>query len=307
MPIFFHDTLSRLSSSILISRLLDIEFARVEGAAGEAIAMHSRHTLRMSRAPSSTMHGVDSDQMKVVEWAQPTAFFFPRGCAVFARIIAPLGYTRISIPDRWFDMVMADSPFQSVEFRHFGARDPVLFAAADLLGEIAFATDPIDDPLLVETLTLRVVYRILLGLSGEQAAKQVAQAPAGLACAKVSLVTAYIDANVDRVIRLTELAAVAGLSLYHFSREFRAATNMTPMHFVMSRRVQRAKELLRKTQMSLVEVALQCGFASQSHFSTVFKQVTGKTPAAFRAGLKAMLAALAARCLAELEPLLALA
>ena len=75
---------------------------------------------------------------------------------------------------------------------------------------------------------------------------------------------------------------MAGLSPSHFSRLFKETIGQRPMQFVTRYRIEQAKRRLFDLQRSLVDIALECGFADQAHFSRVFKQVEGVTPSAFR-------------------------
>ena len=95
-------------------------------------------------------------------------------------------------------------------------------------------------------------------------------------------VESYIAGNLDGDLSLKVLAEQAGLSPFHFARLFRTVTGRTPHRYVMERRVEGALSLLRDGVLSLSEVALECGFASQSHFTTVFRQHIGVTPARYR-------------------------
>ena len=81
---------------------------------------------------------------------------------------------------------------------------------------------------------------------------------------------------------LAELAAIGGVHPVHLSREFRKHYQMTIGELIRKRRIDRACELLSKSNMSLSEVALTCGFSDQSHFCAMFKSHTGLTPAKFR-------------------------
>ncbi|WP_299548230.1 AraC family transcriptional regulator [uncultured Tateyamaria sp.] len=92
----------------------------------------------------------------------------------------------------------------------------------------------------------------------------------------------YINANLDGVILMPDLAAVACLSQHHFARVFRAATDMSPHAYVTYKRIEHAKLLLTRTDTPLVQVAFTCGFGTQAHFSTVFKKHTGLPPKRFR-------------------------
>jgi AraC family transcriptional regulator len=93
----------------------------------------------------------------------------------------------------------------------------------------------------------------------------------------------FIEANLERQIAIEELADLAALSPFHFSRLFKETIGESPHQFVLSLRVERAKKLLAAPRVALSEVALRCGFADQAHFSRAFKQATGQTPKAFRA------------------------
>jgi AraC family transcriptional regulator len=79
------------------------------------------------------------------------------------------------------------------------------------------------------------------------------------------------------------MAAVANLSPYHFARQFKAATGLAPHQYVISRRIERAQDLLRTDdELGLAEVALRVGFSDQSKFSFHFKRIVGVTPRQFR-------------------------
>jgi AraC-like DNA-binding protein len=92
----------------------------------------------------------------------------------------------------------------------------------------------------------------------------------------------FVGTHFDRSIRLSDLANVAGLSRMHFAAQFRAATGYRPREFLLNHRIEHAKTLLSTTSMPLAQVALAVGFSTQAHFSTVFKRISGQTPARWR-------------------------
>jgi AraC family transcriptional regulator len=92
----------------------------------------------------------------------------------------------------------------------------------------------------------------------------------------------YVGTNFDHGITLSDLARVAGLSRMHFAAQFRAATGYRPREYLLHQRIERAKSLLSNSDTVLAEVALTVGFCTQAHFSTVFKRITGETPARWR-------------------------
>ncbi len=94
-----------------------------------------------------------------------------------------------------------------------------------------------------------------------------------------------IDYMLERLaenVELSDIAAVCGLSKQHFGRLFRATTGMSPFQWLKIQRVERASALLKTTDATLSDIAEQCGFANQSHFTRVFGQVTGTSPGLWR-------------------------
>ena len=92
----------------------------------------------------------------------------------------------------------------------------------------------------------------------------------------------YINENLEADLSLSEVAEAVGLSQFHFNRAFRRSTGLTPQQYLVSQRINRAKELLIKGDLPLVEISIQAGFKSQSHFTTVFRKFTAFTPKEFR-------------------------
>jgi AraC family transcriptional regulator len=95
---------------------------------------------------------------------------------------------------------------------------------------------------------------------------------------------AFIEEHLGSDIGIGTLAALAGYSPDHFARLFKRSFGLSPYQFILQRRVERAKALLRGRSHSIAEVAMLCGFASQAHFHTTFKARTGITPGMYRKG-----------------------
>ncbi|WP_085909561.1 helix-turn-helix transcriptional regulator [Kiloniella majae] len=92
----------------------------------------------------------------------------------------------------------------------------------------------------------------------------------------------YIEEVLDQGLVVEDLAAIAELSPFHFTRMFQLTMGVSPYQYVLSRRVQKAKDLLGDTHNTLSAIAFQCGFSSQSHLTTRFSRATGLTPSKFR-------------------------
>jgi AraC-like DNA-binding protein len=104
----------------------------------------------------------------------------------------------------------------------------------------------------------------------------------GLAPGALRRVREHVDKHLTQRLRTEDLATVAGLSQGHFNRAFKQSMGQPPHQYVLQRRVAVASELLEKTDRALAEIALDVGFADQSHFSRTYASVTGETPSACR-------------------------
>ena len=107
----------------------------------------------------------------------------------------------------------------------------------------------------------------------------------GLAAWQVKRAREILSANLDGSVPLRDVARECGLSVSHFSRAFRRTTGAAPHNWLLTHRVQVAKEKLRDDRLSLLDVALACGFADQSHLTRVFTQMVGVSPGAWRRAL----------------------
>ncbi len=104
----------------------------------------------------------------------------------------------------------------------------------------------------------------------------------GLPGSRLRRVTAYIDVNLHRELRLAELSAVVHMSLFHFARLFKQSTGVSPHQFVVRRRIEKATALLATRGLSIRAIARAVGFRASGHFATTFRRITGVTPSAQR-------------------------
>lgn len=104
----------------------------------------------------------------------------------------------------------------------------------------------------------------------------------GLSGQRLRRVLAFVAENYERDLSLDDLAGEAGMSTFHFAREFKRATGTTPHQHLIKFRVEHAKSLLAEGKMPLAEVGLRSGFSHQSHFNRLFRKLTGTTPQSYR-------------------------
>jgi AraC family transcriptional regulator len=164
------------------------------------------------------------------------------------------------------------------EFR-VGLQDPLLTQIAMRLAhdiEGGFA-----DRILVESLGTALCIRIAQHFVGHLPLPT----SKGLSSERLQRVRDYVEAHLDDDLSLTVLADIACLSPYHFIRSFKEAAGVGPQRYVIQRRIERAKSLLRRTREPLALIALEAGFGDQSRFTTIFHREMGVTPGRFRAEL----------------------
>jgi AraC-like DNA-binding protein len=92
----------------------------------------------------------------------------------------------------------------------------------------------------------------------------------------------HIDRQYDRPLDLDEIASVAGVSKYHFLRCFATTYGKTPARYLTERRIERAQDLLRATNLTVTEVCYLVGYTSLGSFSSRFRELVGITPSAYQ-------------------------
>lgn len=107
------------------------------------------------------------------------------------------------------------------------------------------------------------------------------RATGGLAPWALRRVMAHLDASLAEPLTLDELAGVARLSTYHFARAFKASTGIPPHRWIQMRRIERAKELLARRGMRVIDVAAAVGYENPSRFAKLFRRETGISPRCF--------------------------
>lgn len=108
-------------------------------------------------------------------------------------------------------------------------------------------------------------------------------AKGGITSRNLRLVDEYVGRNLDQPLKVTDLARICCLSESHFAHAFRATTGRTPHQYVLARRIEKAKDLLRDPSRTVLDVSLECGFADASHFARAFRQLEGISPRNYRA------------------------
>jgi AraC family transcriptional regulator len=162
----------------------------------------------------------------------------------------------------------------------FRARDPQIESIATLLLS-EMKQENIGSRLYIESLVNVLSVQLLRQYTA--AKPHLSIYGGGLPQYQLQQVLDYINDHLDRDIKLADLATLLDMSQFHFSHLFKQSLDTTPYQYLLQQRVERAKQLLKQTERSIMDIALDCGFSSHSHLSKQFRQLTGITPKAYRA------------------------
>ncbi len=176
-------------------------------------------------------------------------------------------------PSAWTEATGAAPPPLSADAPYFGAASSALRSASRLLADLVLVDrtwQPIHDGLLA--VIFSEINRSFWDADHltPPCSSQVARA------------IKLIDTRMHAHLSLDDLAAAAGWSPYHFARRFKSETGESPSRYLRLRRIERAQRMIRETDESLCDIALACGFTSQSQMTTAFTGILGMSPARFR-------------------------
>ncbi len=182
-------------------------------------------------------------------------------------------YTAIYFSESFFEALPASLRAPDPRLSFHDARLETTLKKIDGL----FKSTVLVEPILIET---------LVTLAAIELAKGAKPSPDvrfdRISGAQIRRVNEYIEANLGKPISLAELAGVARLSEFYFSRAFKQATGLSPYRFLLTRRVDRAKSLIRAGGLSLTDIAALTGFSGSSQFSRTFTAIAGETARQFR-------------------------
>ncbi len=213
-------------------------------------------------------------------WKAGETVFLPAKTELHASAANPYSETSIRISDHWFrECAVGEVDYGDIDFRYRGFSDQTTSAIANAIKGLTWMRGR-HWPMLTESLTMALAASTVHALCGKEA--ELGCRKNGLDRERQKRVLDYMQTNIHRQITLAELAGVAALSLFHFSRSFRLSFGISPLRYVLGQRVKNAKLMMQKTNEPLNDIADACGFASQSHFTTAFRVATSATPRDWR-------------------------
>ncbi|EIK95513.1 AraC family transcriptional regulator [Pseudomonas sp. M47T1] len=234
------------------------------GAAYETRYVAAQAAIGFAFDSQRGVHAIGSDRLQPFLATPNGLAFVPAGCDVYSQSAEGGEYLRLVRTD--------GAPLVGMHACN-NRIDPQAIALARRLRNALLAPKPADD---CEAWALALAERATLG--------QVPHClPGGsMTAARLRLLDDFIEAGLDGPLSLTAMAALLGLSEGFFLRAFKQAVGTSPHRYVIDRRLARARRLMRSPSLRLADIAQACGFASQAHMATAFKQRLGLSPSALR-------------------------
>ena len=211
------------------------------------------------------------------------AIYVPAGMPMWTQFVAPHRFSHLDLhlhEDRLLRF-LAPSVGSSVartilrrpvEIQDIGPIEPLARMIADEV------VQPSRHPVYAESL-VGAVAAALLDIPADSGEKGTS---GRITKAQMKRLLSAIEGKSDFRMSVADMADTVGLSESWFSTAFRQTTGKTPLQWQLSKRIERAQNLLVSTSLSVADVAAQLGFSDQAHLTKVFRQVTGETPAAWR-------------------------
>lgn len=186
----------------------------------------------------------------------------------------PLEYVVLGVQDLLFQI---DNPAQNFIYQNFDKdNDDILYYVHHLLMESEtkeIGYDTVCQKLL-ELLILKIIRKININLQAHQITSPVKR--------EIRVICHYIDQNYSEDLSLESLAKYMKMNKYYMAHEFKKYMHISPIQYLINRRIQECQSLLKTSSLSVSEISEAVGFSSQSYFSQIFKKTLGMTPLQYR-------------------------
>jgi AraC family transcriptional regulator len=205
----------------------------------------------------------------------------PPGRHVSYRIDGKVSFCSIHVPSPLISGLLS-SPFRGTPNFRFAFEDVFARSCVEILLNHARPGHITNFP-YIHSITRALVLHLMEGFRYESTPTAIREdAKWDETGVKLDWMLDFIDSRLAEPLTLDELADKVAVSRAHFVRRFRAVTGVSPHRYMTLRRIEKAKQMLRDSSLSLGQIALSVGFSSQSHFTQVFHSEAGCTPSQFR-------------------------
>jgi len=255
------------------------QIERYQACAGEYLKEpNERHVIvQMRDSPWAERRGANGSWVQF-SLERGSLAIVPSGPVPEVRLLTPSSMIICALEENFTREIALEIDRQPANGTEFHIRDTSIEGLVDLMINESEAPRPC--ALYSETLAHALAMRFLLyGTSREHTLNSpVEPLPSRI----LRRIRDRIEAKLDTDLSLASLSKESGYSRAHFLRMFRAATGLTPHQYVLERRLSTAQQLLRQSKMLLADIALKCGFSSQTHMNDVFRKRLGVTPLQYR-------------------------
>lgn len=262
---------------------LEADLVRRSGLEKEETAITSSQHLVLLNVQGNSERGqyfIDGRNAGFVARKPGALLFIPAGCSWrgWEAGASTAAYLSILVKPAHVAELLARVPSASLPSLppDLGFEDPVILNAARGIGAEIRDRNPLGT-MLVESYMATIFAQLMRRQHDQPSVRK-----GGLAARNLNRVIQKIDDELTTDLSLVQLADLVGFSVPHFCRAFRQTLGCPPYAFIIRRRIERAKDYLRHSAMSVTDIALSCGFSSSSHFSNTFRREVGTTPLAYR-------------------------
>lgn len=236
-----------------------------------------KHCIIVRRGPSTGLLQRHGNEMHDTRWNTGDMVLLPAHTPSFWRTELPRDNLHLDLSPQWLQKVSGDEGAPIALRSCFGKSDPLLTQLVQVL-LLALSDNSGLQPAFADGIASTVAIHLL----EHYRAPGSAPPPAALSARQLRRVQTLVRDNLDQPLTTALLAAEVELSVFHFSRCFKATCGLTPHQFVLQQRMLRARALLRESGAAVGDIAAQLGFSSGSHFSQAFSRHWGTTPLRFR-------------------------
>ena len=241
---------------------------------------HSDHTLIVSLGNSLLAEWYIDGQFRDLQYNKGDVFIVPANVSHRAYWKQPSEGLMLALEPESLVNAAIDSVSDRIELiPQFATSDLRLSQIAQWL-LIELQQQQMGSSLYVESLTTMLMVHLLRNYSAVK--PKISDYRGGLAQHKLRIAIAFIDENLDRDIRLAEIAALVAMSPYHFARMFKQSTGFTPHQYLIRQRLTKAQELLRRSDIAIADIGYMVGYKNPSHFTSLFRKHFKVTPKAYR-------------------------
>ena len=271
-----------LSQFLPTTREKNLQLLHLQNPAGEGSCCFKEHALFISLAPRPIEYvQVQNGKTYTGLYQKGDILITPANTPLFVRWSGNENCLQILLTTEFLLNIARetlDKPNRLELLSEFQIRDSQLEAIAMML--LAEFQEHFNNRLYLDSLTNVLAVNLLRNHTVRKPLLPIYEG--GLSVRQLSQVLDYIDTYLEQSIKLADLARLLDMSQFHFSHLFKQSIKITPHQYLSQQRVERAKQLLKKTDRLIIDIALECGFSSHSHLSKQFRQFTGVTPKAYR-------------------------